>query len=42
MQQRMQQAEEMGGILPQILRGQRVIELAQTRDCAWMREALGR
>ena len=38
-QRRMQQAQEMVGILPQLLRGQRVLELAQTRDCGWLRDA---
>jgi hypothetical protein len=42
LQQRMQQAEEMMAILPQMLRGQRVIELAQARNCAWAREAAPR
>lgn len=39
-QQRMQEAQEMMGIMPQLMRGQRVIELAQARDCAWLREAM--
>jgi hypothetical protein len=34
-QQRMQQANEMVQILPQLMRGQRVIELAQARKCDW-------
>ena len=34
-QQRMQQANEMVQILPQLMRGQRVIELAQARQCDW-------
>jgi hypothetical protein len=38
-QQVMQQAQEMMPIMPQLMRGQRVIELAQARDCAWLREA---
>ena len=33
--QSIQQAQDMMAILPQLLRGQRVIELAQARDCAW-------
>jgi hypothetical protein len=39
-QERMGQAQEMMGIMPQLMRGQRVIELAQARDCAWVREGL--
>ena len=39
-QERMQQAQEMMGIMPQLMRGQRVIELAQARDCEWLHEAL--
>lgn len=35
-EQRMQQANEMVKILPQLLRGQRVIELAQARQCEWV------
>jgi hypothetical protein len=35
-QQRMQQSNDMVAILPQMLRGQRVIELAQARQCAWL------
>jgi hypothetical protein len=35
----MQQAQEMVGMLPQLLRGQRVLALAQGRDCAWRRDA---
>jgi hypothetical protein len=35
-QQHMQQAQEMMGIMPQLMRGQRVIELAQARNCAWL------
>ena len=35
-EQRMQQAQEMIGIMPQMMRGQRVIELAQARNCDWM------
>lgn len=41
-QHAMQQAQELIGIMPQLLRGQRVIELAQARDCAWLREASSR
>jgi hypothetical protein len=37
MQERMQQAQEMMGIMPYLMRGQRVIELAQARSCAWVR-----
>lgn len=36
-QQVMQQAQEMMPIMPQLMRGQRVIELARARDCAWSR-----
>lgn len=41
-QQRMQQSQEMMGIMPQIMRGARVMELAQARNCAWLRDALSR
>jgi len=41
-QMRMQQAREMMPLMPQLMRGQRVVELAQTRDCAWLRDAGGR
>lgn len=41
-QQRMQQAQEIMGIIPYLMRGQRVIELAQARNCAWLREGLSR
>jgi hypothetical protein len=41
-QQRMQQAQEMMGIMPYLMRGQRVIELAQARSCAWLQEGLSR
>ena len=40
MQQQMQLAQDMMTIMPQMMRGQRVIELAQRRDCAWLREAM--
>jgi hypothetical protein len=40
MQQQMQLAQEVMGIMPQMLRGQRVIELAQARNCAWIAEAM--
>jgi hypothetical protein len=42
MQQRMQQAQEMIGIMPQMMRGQRVIELAQQKNCDWSAGALPR
>jgi hypothetical protein len=35
-QQGMQRAEEIVKVLPQLLRGQRVIELAQERRCEWL------
>jgi hypothetical protein len=41
-QQHMQQAQEMMAIMPQLMRGQRVIELAQVRDCGWLREGVSR
>jgi hypothetical protein len=40
-QESMQQAQEMMSIVPQMMRGHRVIQLAQARDCAWLREAIG-
>ena len=40
-QQSMQQAQEMMSIMPQMMRGNRVIQLAQARDCAWLKEAMG-
>lgn len=39
MQQRMQQAQQMMTLLPHLLRGQRVIELAQKRKCEWLGES---
>jgi hypothetical protein len=36
LQQRVQQTNDMVKILPQLLRGQRVIELAQQRGCEWV------
>lgn len=41
-EQRMQQAQEMIGIMPQMMRGQRVIELAQARNCDWLAGAMPR
>ena len=41
-EQRMQQAQEMIGIMPQMMRGQRVIELAQARNCDWVAASLPR
>lgn len=41
-EQRMQQAQEMIGIMPQMMRGQRVIELAQGRNCEWVAGAIPR
>jgi hypothetical protein len=40
MQQQMQQAQELMTIMPQMMRGQRVIELAQRRDCGWLQDAM--
>jgi hypothetical protein len=37
----LRQAQEMMSIMPQMMRGNRVIQLAQARDCAWLREAMG-
>jgi hypothetical protein len=39
MQQAMQQAQETMAILPHMMRGQRVIELAQARTCPWLQAA---
>ena len=36
-QQSIQQAQDLMAILPQLMRGHRVIELAQARDCAWIK-----
>ena len=41
-QNRMQQAQEMMGIMPQMMRGQRVIELAQQKNCDWLAGAMPR
>ena len=41
-QQRMQQAQEMIGIMPQMMRGQRVIELAQGKNCDWLAGSMPR
>lgn len=41
-EQRMQQAQEMIGIMPQMMRGQRVIELAQARNCEWAAQTMPR
>jgi hypothetical protein len=35
MQRRSAQMQQMMSIMPQMLRGQRIIELAQERKCAW-------
>jgi hypothetical protein len=40
MQQQMQLAQDMMPIMPQMMRGQRVIELAQRRNCQWLQEAM--
>jgi len=37
-QQRMQQAQEMMSIMPQMMRGQHLIELAQARNCSWLNQ----
>ena len=37
-QQRMQQAQEMMAVMPYLMRGQHVIELAQARNCAWLQQ----
>ena len=39
-QERMQMAQEMMSIMPQMMRGNRVIQLAQARNCAWLAEAV--
>jgi hypothetical protein len=39
-QERMQMAQEMMNIMPQMMRGNRVIQLAQARDCGWLAEAM--
>ncbi len=36
----MQMAQEMMSIMPQMMRGNRVIQLAQARNCAWLAEAM--
>jgi hypothetical protein len=36
LEQSVQQARDLMTVMPQILRGQRVIELAQARECAWL------
>lgn len=38
LQQTIQQAQELIPIMPQLMRGQRVLELAQARNCAWVRQ----
>jgi hypothetical protein len=40
MQQMMQRSQEMMTIMPQVMRGQKVIELAQKRDCPWVKDAM--
>ena len=40
MQQQMQLAQAMMTIMPQMMRAQRVIELAQRRDCQWLKDAM--
>lgn len=35
--QKMQQAQELLPLMPQMMRGQRIIELAQARKCDWIR-----
>jgi hypothetical protein len=39
MQARMQQMNELVAVMPQLMRGQRVIELGQARNCAWAKSA---
>ena len=39
-QERMQMAQEMMSIMPQMMRGNRVVQLAQARNCAWLAEAM--
>lgn len=41
-EQRMRQAQEMMTIMPQLMRGQRLIELAQSRACPWLAEGAPR
>ena len=41
MQSRMLQAQQMMTVLPQLLRGQRLIELASAKPCEWAEGALG-
>jgi hypothetical protein len=41
-QQRMAQSQSRMGNLPQMMRGQRVLDLAQARNCAWARGAAPR
>ncbi len=38
-QARAQQAQSMTAVLPQMMRGQRLIELAQQRNCDWANQA---
>lgn len=38
LQQSTRMAQDMMGILPQMMRGQRVVELARARNCAWLQE----
>jgi hypothetical protein len=40
LQQQMQLAQDMMTIMPQMMRGQRVIELAQRRNCPWLQDAM--
>jgi len=41
-QARAQQAQTMTAMLPQMMRGQRLIELAQARNCEWLSGAMPR
>jgi hypothetical protein len=41
-QARAQQAQAMTAMLPQMMRGQRLIELAQARNCDWLSGAMPR
>jgi hypothetical protein len=38
-QARAQQAQSMTAMLPQMMRGQRLVELAQARNCDWANQA---
>ena len=42
MQTRMQQMQAMLPVLPQLMRGQRILELAQAHQCPWVQGAMAR